>query len=87
MVERPDQETLAAFVTDHTAGGAAIYTDEWSGYARLATAGRGRATAAHSPKTREWARDDDGNGVRETHDNTPEGLRAALRTFLRPFAG
>jgi transposase-like protein len=32
-------------------------------------------------------RDDDGGGVREVHDNTLEGLWAALRTFLRPFRG
>jgi len=41
----------------------------------------------HTPGNREWARDDDGDGVREVHDNTLEGLWAALRTFLRPFRG
>lgn len=87
VVERTDQETLTGFVTDHTADGATIYTDEWSGYARLADAGREHATVNHSPKKREWARDDDGDGVREVHDNTLEGLWAALRTFLRPFRG
>jgi transposase-like protein len=42
---------------------------------------------SHSPGNWEWARDDDGDGVREVHDNTLEGLWAALRTFLRPFRG
>lgn len=35
----------------------------------------------------EWARDDDGDGVREVHCNTSEGAHAALRTFLRTFRG
>ena len=35
----------------------------------------------------EWARDDDGDGVREVHDNTLEGLWTGLRNFLRPFRG
>lgn len=87
VVERTDQKTLTAFVTEHTSDGATVYTDEWSGYARLPESGRGHATVNHTPGTREWARDDDGDGVREVHDNTLEGLWAALRTFLRPFRG
>lgn len=87
VVDRTDQDTLTAFVIDHTADGSTIYTDEWSGYARLPEAGRGHATVNHSPTKREWARDDDGDGVREVHDNTLEGLWAGLRTFLRPFRG
>ncbi len=35
----------------------------------------------------EWARDDDGDGIREVHVNTVEGLWADVRTFLRPFKG
>jgi hypothetical protein len=34
----------------------------------------------------EWARDDDGDGVREVHCNSCEGAGAALRSFLRPRA-
>ena len=33
------------------------------------------------------ARDDDGDGVREVHDNTLEGLGTGLRNLLRPFRG
>jgi len=47
--------------------------------------GRRHATVCHAK--REWARDDDGDGVREVHDNTLEGLWAGLRNFLRPFRG
>jgi hypothetical protein len=39
----------------------------------------------HSKK--EWARDDDGDGIREVHTNTIEGLWTGLRNFLRPFRG
>lgn len=87
VVERTDGATLTAFVTDHTADGAMVYTDEWGGYHGLPAADRGHATVNHTPGQREWARDDDGDGVREVHDNTLEGLWAALRTFLRPFRG
>jgi transposase-like protein len=87
VVERTDQPALTAFVTRATGDGATVYTDEWSGYARLPEVGRGHATVNHTPGKREWARDDDGDGVREVHDNTLEGRWAALRTFLRPFRG
>src|SRR5947208_16800320 len=36
---------------------------------------------------REWARDDDGDGVREVHCNGCEGAGAGLRTYLRAFRG
>ena len=44
-----------------------------------------RATVCHAEK--EWARDDDGDGIREVHVNTLEGLWTGLRNFLRPFRG
>ena len=47
--------------------------------------GRGHATDCHAD--REWARDDDGDGVREVHDDTPEGLWTGMRDFLRPSRG
>jgi transposase len=87
VVERTDGATLTGFVTGHTADGAMVYTDEWCGYRGLPATHRGHATVNHTPGQREWARDDDGDGVREVHDNTLEGLWAALRTFLRPFRG
>jgi len=62
-----------------------VYTDEWRGYSGLPAMGRGHATVCHAD--REWARDDDGDGIREVHDNTLEGLWTGLRNFLRPFRG
>lgn len=40
-------------------------------------------TVQHGIK--EWARDDDGDGIREVHVNTIEGLWTTLRNFLRLF--
>ena len=37
--------------------------------------------------TTEWARDDHGDGVREVHINTMEGVWTGVRNFLRPFRG
>ena len=87
MADRTDGETLTAFVAGATDEGATVFTDGWGGYNGLPDAGRGHAAVCHTPGQREWARDDDGDGVREVHDNTLEGLWAALRTFLRPFRG
>jgi hypothetical protein len=46
-------------------------------------------TVNHTPGQREWARDDDadGDGVREVHSNTIEGLWTGLRNHLRPLRG
>ncbi len=73
------------------AGAAVLYTDEWGGYARVAT----ELTTAHASVRhgrdrdgqREWARDDDGAGVREVQCNSCEGPGTGLRTSLRGFRG
>jgi transposase len=73
------------------AGAAILYTDEWSGYRRVESALKiAHATVRHGRDdagTREWARDDDGDGQREVHCNSCEGGGAALRTYLRSFRG
>ena len=78
-------ELVHQTVVPWTVPGAMAYTDEWSGYKPLAAAGRGHAAVNHSAG--EWARDDDGDGVREVHCNTLEGIWTGLRNFLRPFRG
>ncbi len=65
--------------------GAMVYTDEWRGYDQLAEMDRGHATVCHT--IGEWARDDDGDGIREVHDNTLEGMWTGLRNYLRIFRG
>ena len=68
-----------------------LNTDEWQGYARVEVEiGIKHATVRHGQAgkgEREWARDDDGDGIREVHCNGCEGAGAGLRTFLRMFRG
>ena len=62
-----------------------VHTDEWGAYNHLNENQRGHATVNHG--AHEWARDDDGDGIREVHCNTIEGLWTGLRNFLRTFRG
>jgi transposase len=71
----------------HTRDDATVNTDEWSGYSQLSETGRLHQTVCHTPGQREWARDDDGDGRREVHTNTCEGIWTGLPNFLRPFRG
>jgi transposase len=87
VVEHADRATLERVVEDNTAPGCTVYTDDWGSYAHLPGLDRPHASVCHKPGQREWARDDDGDGVREVHDNTLEGIWAGLRNFLRPFRG
>ena len=86
-IHHTDQKTLEAVVGDNTTAGATVNTDEWGGYNGLAGMNRAHRTVCHSPSNREWARDDDGDGIREVHTNTMEGIWTGLRNFLRPFRG
>lgn len=76
------KETLLAHVHTYTLVRATSYTDEWRAYEQL---GREHRTVQHGIK--EWARDDDGDGIREVHVNTIEGLWTRVRNFLRGFRG
>lgn len=77
-----DAATLRQHVQMFTQVEAAVNTDEWVGYTALE---RKHVTVAHGLK--EWARDDDGDGIREVHVNTIEGTWTSVRNFLRPFRG
>ena len=59
-----------------------LYTDEATNYTGLQI---DHPTVCHA--LHEWARDDDGDGIREVHCNSCEGMGAALRTYLRTFRG
>jgi transposase len=80
--EHTDGATLCAHVHRYTQQAACCYTDEWQGYTRIR---RSHHTVCHGAQ--EWARDDDGDGIREVHINTIEGLWTTVRNFLRPFRG
>ncbi len=60
-------------------------TDEWRAYLRATELGRGQATVNHG--SGDWARDDDGDGVREVRCDTMERTWTGLRNFLRPSRG
>jgi hypothetical protein len=81
------RKTLEPKVLAATSAGAVINSDEWGAYNHLAECDRGHVTVCHAPTRREWARDDDGDGIREVHNNTMEGIWTGLRNFLRPFRG
>jgi transposase len=87
VVGHADRQTLERVVEDNTAPGCTVYTDDWGSYAHLPELGRPHAAVCHTPGKREWARDDDGDGIREVHDNTLEGIWTGLRNYLRPFRG
>jgi transposase len=76
--------------TERLVGGATrqqtiVYTDESTAYQWVRDSGRGHATVCHSAG--EFARDDDGDGIREVPNNTSEGIWTGLRNFLRRFRG
>ena len=87
VVASASRASLERVVEDNTAAFSTVYTDGWAAYEGLPELGRGHATVCHAPGRREWARDDDGDGVREVHNNTMEGVWTGLRNFLRPFRG
>ena len=82
VCQHTDQRTLTRHVEKYTRPETTCYSDEWPGYNALS---RPHASVSHGEK--EWARDDDGDGIREVHVNTIEGLWTSLRNFLRPFRG
>src|SRR5262249_30059194 len=87
VVASASRGNLERVVEDNTSPGCVVNTDEWAAYGRLPDLDRGHATVGHTPGQREWARDDDGDGIREVHNNTMEGTWTGLRNFLRPFRG
>jgi len=82
VIHHTDRKTLEAHVHKYTSAECTVYTDDWKAYNHII---RSHATVCHS--AREWARDDDGDGIREVHTNTVEGMWTEVRNFLRPFKG
>ena len=85
LCENTQQQTIQPKVEHATSCTATVYTDESSAYNHVSETGRAHHTVCHSQ--REYARDDDGDGGREVHCNTMEGIWTGLRNFLRPFRG
>jgi transposase len=82
VVHHTDQKTLEAHVHQFTLKDATYYSDEWPAYNHII---RDHATINHADH--EWARDDDGDGIREVHTNTAEGMWTDVRNYLRSFKG
>jgi transposase-like protein len=82
VLRRTDGERLCPHVHGYTFEEATVYTDGWKGYSQVE---RDRLAVCHGDG--EWARDEDGDGIREVHVNTIEGPQATLRNFLRSFRG
>ena len=82
VMKNTQGKTLCPFVERFTQPEAILYTDEYDSYNRLK---RIRHTVCHGKN--EWARDDNGDGIREVHVNSNEGGWTGLRNFLRPYRG
>lgn len=80
------QETVMPLIEQSTEPDATVYSDEAPTYQALNDqTNREHHTVRHGQ--REWARDEDGDGVNEVHTNTIEGLWTHWRNFIRPFRG
>jgi hypothetical protein len=68
--------------------GTTVNTDDGNGSNRIGSRHRRvHRTVDHWGPKGTWARDRDGDGVREVHCHTLEGLWTGVRNFLRPFRG
>jgi len=83
VVEDTQQATVQPLVEEATRPDATVYSDEAGSFAQIGQTARVHLTVNHGRY--EWARDADGDGRREVHDNTMEGIWIGLRNFLRPF--
>ena len=83
VCDHADKRTCHDLIDENIpAGSTVLYTDESNSYGGCHPE---HGTVCHSAN--EWARDDDGDGVREVHCNTCEGAGTGLRTYLRVFRG
>ena len=82
VAHRTDSATLSSHVHQFTLPIATVHTDGWRGYN-----GIDRSPVSVCDGDGEWARDDDADGIFETHINTIEGVWTTVRNFLRPFRG
>jgi transposase-like protein len=88
VVESAGAGELGEFVGGSCLSGTTVNTDEWCGYNRVGGRHeRIHVTVDHSGARSTCAIDADGDGVREVHCDTMEGIWTGLRNFLRPFRG
>jgi transposase len=85
VVDRADGPTPREVVRRRTGPTVLVSTDEWAASDRLPELARWHATVCRTAG--EWARDEDGDGVNEVHDDTREGIGTGLRNSLRKSRG
>jgi transposase-like protein len=79
------KDTCHEVIEKHVEPGSTINTDDWGGYNGLLEKGFEHKTVCHSHG--EYARDDDGDGINEVHENTMEGIWSLLRQWIRTYRG
>lgn len=85
MLPNVQMKTIQPLIQAHVQPGTLIYTDDYNIYARLHEWGYDHKSVNHA--SREFARDEDGDGFHEVHTNTIEGVWSLLRSWLRPHRG
>lgn len=85
MLNNTTKEQVQEALNAHRGPFGACYSDEHAAYNGVEGIYRTHQTVCHSQK--EWARDDDGDGINEVHTNTIEGLWTEMRNYLRRFKG
>ena len=85
--DRGGRGELQPLVVNWTLATVVVNTDEWSAYDHLVETGRRRSKVKHGRPNPQYARDDDGDGIREVHCNTMEGICTGVRNFLCLFRG
>jgi hypothetical protein len=86
VVQDSGRQQREPLVTHFTRADATVCTDEWKAYDHLPQTRREHPSVCHTSGKREWAHDDDGDGIREVHSNTMEGIWVGLRNFCARFA-
>src|SRR5512135_3509751 len=83
VIESASAGELGDVIDDACLGETTVNTDEWNGSNRGGKRhGRAHRTVDHSGPRCTWAIDADGDGLREVHCNTLEGLWTGVRNFL-----
>ena len=85
MLANVKKVTIEPLIKRHVTKGTQVYTDEYDIDSSLVDWGDEHKSVCHSKK--EYARDDDGDGIYEVHVNTMEGFWSLLCSWLRPHRG
>ena len=85
MLPDVGRETIDPLIELFVEQGSVVNTDEYGIYSHLSASGYTHKTVCHSHE--EYARDDDGDGSREVHVNTIEGIWSLLCLWLSVHRG